>query len=590
MVPRQFWQRQDVLINFSWTLLTVLIVMLVVHDNPGPDYWYHLFLGQQIFLTGYVEPSDTLIRVMPNYLNVYWFYQLIQHLLFRSLGQFGPCLLYLSLAMITACFWFKTVCKVAWGTWQSALLALAAILIWNTRFEWRPEMVTYACLSVLMYILTKSTPAKTLSVGVIFGVAVNQWVWTNSHGYFVLGPLLIIAALGVALVKAQWTEGRSLLVLLGVSVLASLAGPLHVRSWLHVFHMHGFLNSMASQIQEFMAPTHPVYLRVWTIMLFWGFWAATALTALWLAKRREYWLQVGLAVLGLYLSGRYYRNIPLLPLLAGPLWSVAWLFKAKVAPRRATWAVQFLLVCLTASVASGHYYDSRFSSTRLGLKIRDEHVPRSFAKFINASNFSGKVLNSSSDGGYLELVTPQLRIYGDSRFSDRDATITHFEALSSETFFNELDKKHNFDGVLLRIIENQVLIHQLLKSGDWTLAYTDLHRAFFVSERTIQGSRFLPRQYSFYGGEVIELGDNLIKAVQWTKFLAALQRFTLLEDAIGHYLNLPSIHPSVMAIAIRYYEGKGDTAKLWRLRELQDRVKHIPGDDLVFVKEKLVAL
>ncbi len=579
--------------HLYWVILTTLLVVFCIHDNPGPDYWYHLLLGKKILATAMFQPSDDFILQMPDFVNIYWLFQILMYIFYSLLGQFGPALIVVTLCLITASAWVLTTGVIRSGP-MGALLALASLLIWNIRFEWRPELISYAGIAIFIFALR--TPNVRLSKYAWAGLLITQWIWSCSHGYFVFGPGIVGIAVIAALIQRNFDCAKRLAWVLLSCVMVSLMTPFHIDNWSHVFMMHGFLNSMRIHIQEFMAPTHPVYLRVWTVIVFWMVWTLTLFFLPFGMKNKNGIFAIFSAIVGLYLSACYYRNIPLLPLFAAPLFEI--MLKKAIVKFHSNPNLQktfervpsVLALAVIVLTIGGWYYRSKFSSTRFGLSVTDEHAPVSLAEYLNHIEFKGRIFNTSSEGGYLALKTPIPMFYGDSRFTNKEATLTFFAATNDSNAFQALDAKENFDGVALMVLENQRLVHHLLKSPDWVLFYTDLSRAFFVKKSSPQNHSLAIRKFEFLGQQDLKIGDNIFRSQQWVNFFAAESRIDLLELALKSYLAADIIHPGVMATAFRYYQSRGEIANLWRLRDLQPRIANIEGKELRFVTEQLSKL
>ncbi len=123
----------------SWAAVAVPGILLLCHEWFGPDIWYHLYLGGQVARTLTAQPPDRLLLHQPDFLNLYWLFQLVVRAAFGLGGIPAVSLLFLALWAAILAVWLRTagVLRIgAIGPW----LALAVILVCQVRFEPRPEI------------------------------------------------------------------------------------------------------------------------------------------------------------------------------------------------------------------------------------------------------------------------------------------------------------------------------------------------------------------------------------------------------------------------------------------------------------------
>lgn len=143
-----------------------------------------------------------------------------------------------------------------------AMLAVLAIATSYERFAFRPELFTFLFLALLGRRLLDPRP---LTAKDFCGLLVMQWVWTNSHGYFVLGPILAgMFAIGVFLDARLRRDAFAPGALVGYFALpfallvVGIANPYGVDLLLSpariLIDLRGYESTFKAAIVEFVAP------------------------------------------------------------------------------------------------------------------------------------------------------------------------------------------------------------------------------------------------------------------------------------------------------------------------------------------------
>jgi hypothetical protein len=368
-----------------------------------------------------------------------------------------------------------------------------------------------------------------------------------------------------------------------VACLASILSPFGPRTWAFAATLASFLRQMRGAIAEFGPPTG-VFLAVWTTWLFWALWALCIVICLTsLARGRGSLFAFILAAAGLALSATSVRNMPLLPLLMAPAladFTEPSPLRARptpgarpsppaAKPRRPAMAPPALAfvgaaglvaLALSAWAVTGGLYRSIRSETRFGIGLPHHTYPVRFADALRQSGFRGRLFNNAADGGYLEYFCPDVRPYMDSRYVDARIVREYFDALGDPRAFQRLDVRHRFDGALLKIADSPGLVTALLAGGGWTLAYADLHRAFFVRAVPEEGA---PAAWStparrFYQGDDLGERANGMAAIQWTGALVSQPDRALLIEALRQFAQAPRIPSFVILYALQFAFQHGD--------------------------------
>ena len=210
--------------------LVVLSFLLSCYPMADFDIWWHLRTGQLILETGSVPRLDpfTYTNAQRAWIDVYWLYQIGVALAYR-LG--GATLL----VVLKAAAGAAIVCLSMLGrrpdqrAWPLALAWIPGLLLLSGRLSERPEAVSLVLLTAYLVVLARA-PREPRGLWLL---PVLQALWVNCHGFFVFGPLILMAyATDWAFdrwrppaVPAARPPLQTFAVASALSVLACLVGP-----------------------------------------------------------------------------------------------------------------------------------------------------------------------------------------------------------------------------------------------------------------------------------------------------------------------------------------------------------------------------
>jgi len=222
-------------------------------------------------------------------------------------------------------------------------------------------------------------------------------------------------------------------------------------------------------------------------------------------------------------------------------------------------------VAFSAWAATGGFYRSILSETWFGFGLQPHAYAIRFASYLDETGFAGKVLNSAADGGYLEYRAPAVRPYMDPRYTHAPTVSEYFAALADPAKFEALHREHGFDGALLKVNDSHALVVSMLAGRQWRLAYADLHRAFFVPASDTSAVAWPPR---FYEGEDLGERVNGRAAIEWTTILIEAGGRQLLLDALDQFGRAREIPSFVIQYALEQGMKFGDRELVVRARAL----------------------
>ncbi|HLK93049.1 MAG TPA: hypothetical protein VKZ18_24355 [Polyangia bacterium] len=194
------------------------------------DVWWHLRTGQIIREMGAVPRLDlfTYTSSTRPWIDVYWLYQVALAWLYQLGGV--SALVLLKAAADAGIVGLSMLGRQAGArAWPLALAWLPGLLMVSGSLSERPEAVSLVLLAAYMVLLARA-PRAPRSLWLLPAL---QVLWVNCHGFFVLGPLLLLAYSGEWLVERLWPPAlpaarppvRTFAAVAGLTLLACLANP-----------------------------------------------------------------------------------------------------------------------------------------------------------------------------------------------------------------------------------------------------------------------------------------------------------------------------------------------------------------------------
>ena len=187
-LPRPSWTDRlaDVCLIALFLALTFLLGVFPLKDA---DIYWHLKTGDWIRQTGQVPRFDlfTFMRgpSIP-WIDLHWLFQVAISWVYE---QGGVVALNLAKCAVTcvAMLILVTARKREWPVSVMILAWLPAILVLGGRIYVRPETLTLLYLSIFLAVILRWERYPWLALL----LPIVQVAWVNSHGLFVLGPILV---------------------------------------------------------------------------------------------------------------------------------------------------------------------------------------------------------------------------------------------------------------------------------------------------------------------------------------------------------------------------------------------------------------
>ncbi|MEW5895601.1 MAG: tetratricopeptide repeat protein [Candidatus Omnitrophota bacterium] len=156
------------------------------------DLWLHIGTGRYIVENGYVPSVDFLSCTIAGkpWVNHEWLFQIIVYIIHKFSGPDGLIFMQLVVVSLTGLL----LLLLGYNQKRQFFCILAFLflsLIYQMRFTIRPDLFSLLFFVIYMMLLSIFLKNKW-SLAIAFVV---QVLWTNMHGFFFFGPLLILIAL-----------------------------------------------------------------------------------------------------------------------------------------------------------------------------------------------------------------------------------------------------------------------------------------------------------------------------------------------------------------------------------------------------------
>jgi hypothetical protein len=477
------------------------------------DFWWHLASGRWMFEHRALLSADPFDFTSAIYgasgqvgylLTQYWLSQVALYAGYLAGGLEGVALL--RAAVFTALFFFlyRLLRRAGAGLLPATLLVAVAVQAVVRELDYiaaRPQMWSSLLFFVLLFVLEHLRDGRRWAQFALPGLML---VWSNLHGGYVLGVVVIAIAAGVAVLSRREGSRRFLLVALAAVALTG-CNPSGYEALLS-YPLMRFKSLGAASGGIFEEDSLFVYRRLSSLPRSMpGLAAALLLPLLTLAPRyrsllRERWdlLLLYLLTLGLGLKAARYL-VFLVPmscwvtalnlvalrerLAQSPRWSS---LRARALPQPALAALTAVAVLVPS--ASYAVVAARSSVLRPGVVLR--HPAEGAVEYLKRSGVRGNVFNEYVLGGYLawrlhpemklfiygRMVYPELlALYNDVEFSPTKS-VSLTASGSVAYFYQKVLDENAVDTVIFPAADSQSgdmipLVVTLTRDENWALVH-----------------------------------------------------------------------------------------------------------------------
>jgi len=464
-----------------------------------------------------------------------WFFQVLAYLSYKWWGLSGPIFYKTVILMVAYFFVFLTVYRRETHVVGVFAVFLSAMVSYK-RFYMRPEVFSILFTGVWLYLLERFRHRQH-SWSICVTLPLLMVVWINAHGYFILGPAIMLVYLigegvqGLILMPRKstqmvrrlltrrllWREnvidGKGLGILgaaTGLTIAATFVNPYGWAGARYPIDVLAQVADPTSVIRTIIGEMQPPFTFSYTYAVFYTWVLLWVSAASWVLNiRRLKFSRLILYIISIVFLCKALRNMPFFGIPAAVFLGLnvneAWdetvrFLREAVVPEAllvAKWvgqaALAALMVFFCIWIVSDWFYIRDVASVRYGLGYTEQKFSMGALEFIRNHPVEGNLFNSFGFGGLtMWKLYPEERpgpdgeirtYYGGRRlFVDGRAEVyggpfvkNYTMSLGDKELWQALDDKFHFQVILLnwQASDTHPLLDRLYRAPDWALCYGD---------------------------------------------------------------------------------------------------------------------
>ncbi|MCB9771048.1 MAG: tetratricopeptide repeat protein [Candidatus Omnitrophica bacterium] len=521
-----FWKRLSMISALFMLLCTFgLLVFTSNLEIKDLDLWLHIGMGRYIVEHNFHVPAVDILSFTVTgtpWVNHEWLFQVIVYFIHSHWGFEG--LIDMQIWLVALTMLMLVFLGYSRKNQFLTLLALFLVsLVYQSRFTIRPDLFSLSFFTIYIVILAFFIHRKW-SIWALFFV---QILWTNMHGFFFLGPLMVGLSLfgewikRIAPLPWDWNKvGRltdkeyyQMKLLLGVVILACFFNPMGVHGVIYplkVFtQISGESKVFFTKIVELQKPitkdtifsitTWPYYKLLIIIsflsfvfnrrkidigiLIFWLFFLFFSLIAI--RNLVFFAFAAYLAIVANLITIRFKDFVPI------RFTSKKFLYITAV-------FANILLICWAmryyVGISNNGYFDfDKYERKSEFGGISQRQFPNKAVDFLVKNKVRGNFFNDFNSGAYLIGRTyPAIKVFIDGRTEVYGPAF--FQYYRDILEFDNVEKlkaaltRFQITGVLLNSVQNPLpdnLLNYLYKSKEWVVVYFDYDGMIFLKETPI---------------------------------------------------------------------------------------------------------
>ena len=459
------------------SLIFISLALILFRKIDGPDIWYHMSIGREVFRTLSVPLEEFLVYTLSGEPGIFhaWGFGLFYYLIYSLSGFWGMSI---ANSLMGACVLFLLYKTINRGRLPAptAMLTLCGLLwLVQFRFVYRPESALFLMLACQIYLLERFMEDRRWSKLAL--IPLLTFLTIQAHP----SVLIALGVYGFYALQILWDDYRSgaavartagSLVFVGVcSIAVSLVNPYGIEQLLMPFTLAG-QGDMLKDLVEFLPVYKTEYLLPYILLT-----AVSIVALIWQPKKRFVdWLLF--FVFG-YLALIYVRNLALFALVmyVPVARSAAYLAERYIPSKNK--AANMLLWPLTAAAV---IYTSvaMVSDSAWGSGPAAGEFPQKSAAIVMEIQPPGRVFNFYDMGGYLSWAFNGLyQVSIDSRQLTKDRSLVlHDQVLMAGKGWESVLDRYEVNTIIIPATLPYSgmlipLVPVLADHPDWILAATE---------------------------------------------------------------------------------------------------------------------
>jgi len=189
MLSEGFWQKLSTMLG--WLAIGMLFGLITFTSSieiKDLDLWLHLRMGWWICHHGFVPDYDVLSAAIAGkpWINHEWLFQVLVYQIQDHFGFNGL----INMQSVVVSVTFIALLFLGYSRERQGLtlsMLLMVLLVYESRFTIRPDQFSLLFFVLEIYILSLHLNKRWA----MYALVIIQVLWSNTHGFFFFGPLLV---------------------------------------------------------------------------------------------------------------------------------------------------------------------------------------------------------------------------------------------------------------------------------------------------------------------------------------------------------------------------------------------------------------
>jgi len=506
--------------------LIVFFIYIVIFTNleiVDPDIWLHLKTGELIVQNSSLPKTDPFSFTLnsKNWIDHEWLFQIMVYFMHHNFGPSGL----IFIQSLTICLMFITLLFFGYKR-NNHLIIVTALLITlyasRTRINIRPDIF-----SVFLFIITILILKKYIHTRLIYILIPLQILWANLHGYFILGPIIVLFFLVGELIQSKLKFNRKkiqitriqkikffrLILIFSLLVFASFINPYTYQGALYPVNiMFGSLtksNIFLKNIVELMSPI-VLYIKYNNNFSYYFFMIFFSLITFIFNWRRIRIADLLIWFFLLLASLKFARNVMFFTMFSGIVCienmndiDVAFLKKKLIrshkVDKRKKYLIEIILkilfiiwiskIAINSIFYSGYYLFDKYEMKARMWGFSEKEYPLKAVDFISKNNLPARLFNDFNSGSYLiGRCFPQRQVFIDGRTELYGARfLNDYEKMmkADKSVIRQMVQKYKLEGFFITGIpggSDNNIIKYLYRDNEYKTVYFDENAIIFLKD------------------------------------------------------------------------------------------------------------